>query len=326
MQKIIILGSTGSLGIKTVSLLKKLKKDFEIIGISANESQKLLNSQAKQLGLKKDQTVLVKRDGANKLKKLIKQTDMVVNLISGVGGIMPTMYALSQGKKLLLANKESVIAKGYLLKKYIKNSQIIPIDSEHNSIFEILKKYNSQKIKKIIIPCSGGPFYKKSKKELDKITVEQAISHPRWKMGKKISVESATLINKGFEIIEAYYLFDISLKKIETFYNPECKIHGIVEFEKAGMIGYFGKPDMDEHLKNALLRAVNKIPLCNIKKIVKIKLPKINNKNLLGIDVVLKAFKKSPKLMQKFLQKEEKIVNAFLKRKIKFREIFNLIH
>jgi len=324
MQKIAILGSTGSLGKKTIFLLEKLKKDFKIVGISANENKELLEAQAKKLGLKKEQIVLAKED-KSKLKHLIDKADIVVNLISGIGGTMPTIYSLGKNKKLLLANKESIVAKGYLFKKQIKNDQIIPIDSEHNSIYEILKKYPHGKIKKIFIPCSGGPFYKKSIEELKKITVKQAISHPKWKMGKKISVESATLINKGFEIIEAHYLFSVPLNKIETFYNPECKIHGIVDFEKIGKIAYYGKPDMKFHIKNALLRAVKKNPISKILSIKKFKFQKVKNKNLKGIETVLGKFKTTSLKMEQFLKKEERVINDFLEKKIKFTEIFNLL-
>jgi len=327
MKTIIVLGSTGSLGKKTIELLEEMKNDYKLIGISAYQSAESFDLQAKKLGFGKDKAVLVKRDGTKKLEALIKQknVDIVINLISGIGGIAPTILALKEGKKVILANKESIVGKGYLLKKYIKNEQIIPVDSEHNAIFEIIKNHPKEKIKKIIIPCSGGSFYKKSKKELEQITPAQAITHPRWAMGKKISVESATLINKGLEIVEAYYLFEMPLKKIQTFYNPECKIHGAVEFEKSGTFAYSAEPEMKDHIRNALLRAIGKVPTCNIRKIKSLKLKKLNNKNLLGIEIVLKVFKKSPKDMQKFLQKEEKVVNKFLENKIKFTQIFNLL-
>jgi len=310
MKKVIVLGSTGSLGIQTLKLLKKHKKHFQLVGILANSNEKLLMGQAKDFdGIK---TAL-----SSKHEKLqLEHSDIIINLISGIAGIKPSKEALKKNKLLLLANKESVVA------AQLSHPNIIPLDSEHNAIFEILQNHRDKKIKKIWLPCSGGPFYER--KSLKNITPEEALKHPKWKMGPKISVESATLINKGLEIIEAHHLFSLPLNKIKTFYNPECKIHGIVEFADAAY-AYYGKPNMEEHIENALLRAISKTPRTIIKKIQTKNLKSLSQRLLKGIALVLKAFKKDPGKMQKFLKKEERIINKFLDKKIQFEDIFKLL-
>lgn len=310
MKKVIVLGSTGSLGIQTLRLLKKHHKAFKLIGISANSNEKLLMKQAREF----DNPQSTLHSKGQKLK--LDNADIVINLISGIAGINPSKEALKKNKLLLLANKESIVA------AQLNHPNIIPLDSEHNAIYEILQKHPKQKIKKIWIPCSGGPFYKR--KSLKNITPEEAVKHPKWKMGPKISVESATLINKGLEIIEAHYLFNIPIAKIKTFYNPQCKIHGIVEFKNEAY-AYCGKPKMEEHIENALLRAIGKNPSPGIKRVNTKTLKPINTTNLKGIALVLKAFKKDPKAMRQFLKKEEEIINKFLNKKIKFEDIFKLL-
>ncbi len=319
MKNIIILGSTGSLGTQTLEVIKKHKKKFKVLGLSSHKNEELLQRQAKEFDVK--HTVLSSRDGKKSLEKIcqLKEVDIVVNVLSGVAGIDPTIKTLNEEKTLLLGNKESLIATG----KKIDIKNIIPIDSEHNAIHEILKKFPKKKIKKIILPCSGGPFFGKSRKDLEKVSLEEAIKHPRWKMGAKISLESATLINKGLEIIEAHYLFKIPLNKIEVIIHPEAIIHGMVEFEDC-KIAYLSKPDMKEHIENALLESINlERPNGEIRELKKDEFTFYTaDHNLFkGIDLVKKAFILGD--MKKFLEKEEEVLEKFIKGKIKFLEIFD---
>lgn len=235
MKNIVILGSTGSLGRQALKVIKKYSKKFKVIALSANKNEKLLLNQAKKLKISPQNTILVSKKGKDSLKKLIrlKKADIIINVISGIAGIEPTLTAIKSGKTILLGNKESLVAAGKNILKLTNSSlldAIIPLDSEHNAIYEILKKYPNQKIKKIILPCSGGPFLNMTKKELKDVTAKKALIHPVWAMGPKITIESATLINKGLEIIEAHYLFNLPLSKIEICIHPECQIHGMVEF------------------------------------------------------------------------------------------------
>ena len=313
-KKVVVLGSTGCLGKMTMDLLSKHKNSFKTIGISANRNEKLLKEQARKFGIK--ETALYSKGE----KPDISKADIVINVLSGVAGIDPSLETVKKEKTLLLANKESVVAEGLS----IENHKIIPLDSEHNAIYEILKSRPGKvkkDIEKIYLPCSGGPFY--DRKDLEGIKAKEATTHPRWDMGEKISVESATLINKGLEIIEAHHLFSLSISKIKVFLHPECEIHGIVKF-KDETLAYFAEPDMSEHLENALLRAVGKTPEVNIKPVNldEMKLLPPKNKKLPGIEVVLEEHKKAPGKMLEFLKKEEAVINLFLEGKIEFREIF----
>jgi 1-deoxy-D-xylulose-5-phosphate reductoisomerase len=340
MKKVVILGSTGSLGKQAIEVLKKYKEDFKIIALCANKNKKLLNTQAKSLKIHPKNVILASENSQKKIENLakLKEVDIVINVISGTLGIVPSKIALKSNKILLLGNKESLVAEGEkimeLAKKNTQTFPLIPLDSEHNAIFEILKKNPGKKIKKIIIPCSGGPFLGKTKAQLKKVTAKDALSHPKWKMGPKITIESATLINKGFEIIEAHYLFSLPLDKIETRIHPECKIHGIVEFQfpgtkKTEKIAYISKPDMREHIQNALLRAINKpTPAKSRTKPLQeslFALTKPDQKILNGIEIVLKHFKKNPRKMEAFLKKEESVINRFLQNEIKFLDIFTIL-
>jgi 1-deoxy-D-xylulose-5-phosphate reductoisomerase len=328
IKKVVVLGATGSLGIQALEVLKKYKKYFEVIGLSANTSGSLLRQQAKDWNVPAKNLVLVSHDGPEKLSKLaaMKDADIVINVISGTHGIEASKEVLKAGKKLLLGNKESLISEGMSLLKM--PGKIIPIDSEHNAIFEILRKFPKKKIEKIIIPCSGGPFWKKQKKELEKVSVKEVLNHPKWKMGPKISVESATLINKGMEVIEAYYLFLQPLRKIEITIHPECMVHGIVEFTDGEKMAYVSEPSMFEPIENALLFAAGmKVPTREIRKLKpkEFTFQNPNHEILQGINVVLSVFQKNPYKMKAFLLQEEQVIQKFLHGKIKFLEIFSAL-
>lgn len=336
MIKVVILGSTGSLGVQTLEVISKYKNLFQVVGLSSHTKENLLKEQAKKFNVPAENTLLASKfpdkEGSKRLCKLAREdADIIINVLSGTSGIVPTLAAIKAGKTILLGNKESLVAEGGKIKSLSKKNktEIIPLDSEHNAIFEILKKHPN-KIKNIFIPCSGGPFWNKTAKELKNLSVEKALKHPRWRMGTKISIESASLINKGFEIIEAHYLFNMPLSKIHPFFHPECKIHGIVEFENNKSYAYISKPDMKIHIENALLRTAktaNKKPKFKITKfdINKIKSRVIKNPPLPGIKIVLNEFKKHPREMKKFLQKEEHLIKKLLTKEINFAEFLRRV-
>lgn len=320
-NKVVILGSTGSLGKQTLEVIRQRKNDFQIVGLSADINANELKKQARQLKVR--DTVLAARDGVKAINRLaaLKEADIVINVLSGVVGIEPSIAALKAGKILLLGNKESLVAEGEQIMGLAKK-RLIPLDSEHNAIYEILQKYPNQKIKKIILPCSGGPFLGKSIKELKKVTARDALCHPRWNMGAKISLESAAFINKGLEIIEAHRLFRLPINKIEVKIHPECIIHGIVQFGHQ-TIGYFAKPDMKEHIENALLRAAN-LPLPK-RKIQQVQLRELDLQDpdwivRNSISLVLNS-----RDHRKFLEKEETILKRFLDGELEFPDIFKLL-
>lgn len=351
MKNIVILGATGSLGTQALRVIKKYMKEFRVIGISGFKNEKRLNEIAKKFEIPRENVILAKNDQSLMALTRLPSADIVINVISGTKGIAPTIEALKVGKTVLLGNKESLIAEGEKVmglsgrlscpkaafKKveicpYTFHPLLIPIDSEHSAITEILNKFPTKDVKRIIIPASGGPFLKKTKKELRAVTAKEALNHPKWKMGKKISIESATLINKGFEILEAHYLFKMPLSRIKAVVHPECRIHGMVEFKDGSVYAYFSKANMEHYIKNALFSAIKKPFPHDIRKI-KMKdydFLQIPKKTLPGIALVLKAFKRSKssrnpsKKMFQFLQKEEKTIEKFLNGKITFEEIFTL--
>jgi len=346
MKNIVILGSTGSLGIQTLEVLQKYPHLFQVIGLSAHTNEKLLNQQAQKFSVPKKNILLSSQADEEKIADLaaLKQADIIINVLPGLSGIVPTIAALKANKILLQGNKESIVAEGEKIMKLANSrdnsethahaqphtkAKLIPLDSEHNAIYEILQKFPHKKIKSILIPCSGGPFLNKSVRELTSLTAKDALAHPKWKMGEKVTIESATLLNKGLEVIEAHYLFDLPLNRIKVIIHPECLVHGMVEFESETSVtsdtfAYISAPDMREHIENALLTAINHpLPPREIRPLkpnefIFQKIPS----HLPGIKIILNAFKKNPSQIKKFLQKEEKIISLFLQNKIKFPEVF----
>ncbi len=262
-KKITVLGSTGSIGCSTADLLQFHKNHFEVVALSGGENVKALIQQALVL---KPQLAVIKNSALyNELKEGLSGTDIqvaageeaiieaaslpadtVVSAILGTAGLLPTLEAIKQGKKVALANKESLVAAGSIMLSAVKESgaKLLPIDSEHNAIFQCLEEHNHKSIEKIILTASGGPFYKKSLEELTDITPEEAIKHPNWSMGAKISVDSATLMNKGLELIEAHYFFDIPESKIEVLIHPQSIIHSLVAYQDGSVLAQLGMPDM----------------------------------------------------------------------------------
>ena len=246
-KKISILGSTGSIGLSTLKIIDKNKNLFKINFLSADKNFRLIS---KQIIKYKPKYFIVKNHEAfNKIKKKFKnhktiilgnfnyknlvKSDIIVSAIPGIKGLMPTISAIKTTKKILIANKESIICGWHLIKKNaIKyNTKIIPIDSEHYSIFKLIEQEDLNSIKKIYITASGGPFLNYKKNRFKKITPKDALKHPKWKMGKKISIDSATMMNKILEIAEAEKLFEISNIKLEILIHPESLVHAIVEFK-----------------------------------------------------------------------------------------------
>jgi 1-deoxy-D-xylulose-5-phosphate reductoisomerase len=326
MKNVVILGSTGSLGTQSIEILQKYTNDFRIIGLSANTSKDVLNSQVKDLEINPENIILTSIDGDQALDDLaaLEEADIIINVLSGTAGIEPTKAALRANKTLLLGNKESLVASGEEVMA-LAGENLIPLDSEHNAIYEIIQQNPGKTIKKITLPCSGGPFF--GQKDLSNITADQALAHPKWKMGKKVSIESATLLNKGLEIIEAHYLFNIPLEKIEARIHPECQIHGIVEFENdPQQIAYISPPDMREHIENALLRSINQTPQREIRPLEQneFTLHTPDHETFPGIKIVTEAFNKDRTKMPQFLRNEENQINKFLQSEISFTQIYEI--
>jgi 1-deoxy-D-xylulose-5-phosphate reductoisomerase len=263
MKKVLVLGSTGSIGLNTLEIIKKFPLDFEITGLSVNQNTEILNKQIEEFS-PKAVVVCNKLKGAefkNNFKGkceilsgnegLIEITqrgnyDIIVCALVGFAGLAPTIEAIKLKKRIALANKETLVVAGEIIKDMCVKfeAKIIPIDSEHSAIFQCLVGEDQSNIKKIILTASGGPFLNKDKSEFQKITVAEALDHPNWKMGSKITIDSATMMNKGFEVIEAFWLFSLPKEQIEVIIHPQSIIHSMVEFKDGCIKAQLSLPDM----------------------------------------------------------------------------------
>ncbi len=240
MRRVIILGSTGSIGTQALEVIAANSDRFEVVGLAAGTNSELLESQAHAFGVKK--AVL----GAEAATELVETTnaDVVVNGITGSIGLAPTLAALRTGKTLALANKESLIVGGRLVTELAKPGQIVPVDSEHSALAQCLLAGETAQVRKLILTASGGPFRGWSREQLESVTPEQALKHPTWVMGKVVTTNSATLVNKGLEIIEAHLLFGIPFERIEVTVHPQSVVHSMVEFIDGSVIAQASPPNM----------------------------------------------------------------------------------
>ncbi len=270
-QKLSILGSTGSIGTQSLDVAQK--RGYEIVALTAGSNEKLLEEQIRKW--KPKYAALADEKAAASLKIAVADTDTkvlsglsgvcecaaaneadtVLNSVVGIAGLVPTLTAIDCGKNIALANKETLVAGGQLVmsKAKEKGVKILPVDSEHSAIFQCLEGMNKkEELKSIILTASGGPFFGKTREELESVTVEQALKHPNWEMGAKITVDSATMMNKGLELIEAVWLFDVSPDKIDIVVHRESIIHSLIEYNDNSVIAQLGVPDMRIPIQYAL--------------------------------------------------------------------------
>ena len=263
MKRITILGSTGSIGRSALNIISKHRDQFNVFALTAGKNIKLLERQIllfspkivavadetaghtlrKRMG--KKCTVLPGPEGIAEVAAS-QDADFVLSAIVGAAGLLPTMSAIRAGKPIGLANKETLVMAGDVVlresRKY--GVTILPVDSEHSAVFQCIEGHKKSHVRKIILTASGGPFIKRRSSEMKTITPREALKHPKWKMGRKISIDSATLMNKGFEVIEAYHLFGVPLKSIDVLIHPQSIVHSIVEFADQGCIAQLSIPDM----------------------------------------------------------------------------------
>ncbi len=259
MKKVLILGCTGSIGSNTIDVVRNSKEDFKICGLQANSQKEKLQNLSKEFNCP---STLTQTDGLDGIKNIIENTnsDIVVNGISGSSGLLPSKFVLENGIDLALANKESVVMAWPLIKSLSQknNAKIIPVDSEHSAIFCLINQIKKENVKQIIITASGGPFRTFTKEQLQSVTLEQALKHPTWNMGKKITIDSASLANKGLEVIEAARLFDMDTKNIQVVIHPQSLVHSLVRTNDGMIYGQISDPDMKHPIINALYHPKNK--------------------------------------------------------------------
>ena len=269
MKKLSILGSTGSIGTQTLDIVKNNPHEFKVVGLTANKNIELLKNQINEF--KPESVAVMDNEKADLLKEdvdinvysgidgIIKiaaldETDTVVNSLVGSIGVKPTVEAIRNKKNIALANKETLVTAGSIVMEEVKKNDVnlMPIDSEHSAIFQCLNGENIDDINKIIITASGGPFRDYTKQQLENVSVNDALNHPTWNMGNKITIDSATLMNKGFEVIEAHWLYGIGYKDIEVVTHPQSIIHSLVEFKDNSTVAQLSLPDMKMPIQYAL--------------------------------------------------------------------------
>jgi 1-deoxy-D-xylulose-5-phosphate reductoisomerase len=271
MKKVFVLGSTGSIGINCLNVISNLKNDFEVTGLTVNSNTELLLEQIHKFKPK----VVAVRD-VNAAKKitgkipkgcelfigeeglikaaLVTEYDIFMGAMVGFAGLAPTLEAIKRGKRIALANKETLVVAGEIVTKLVleNSAEIIPVDSEHSAIYQCLVGENLEEVEKLILTASGGPFRDKDKSFFENATVDEALNHPNWKMGSKITIDSATMMNKGLEVIEAHWLFGLPAEKIEVVIHPQSIIHSMVQFVDGSMKAQLGVPDMKLPIQYAL--------------------------------------------------------------------------
>lgn len=255
MENVVILGSTGSIGRQALDVIAAYPSEFAVVGLSAFSNAAMLKEQVKNLP-GNPITALASETGLEGILELcrLKEADTVINALVGTAGLRPTLESLKNGKRLLLSNKESLVAGGELVTTAAKKAgqDIVPIDSEHSAIFQCLTGENMSEVKRIIITASGGPFRGRTRTELLEVTVEDALAHPRWTMGPKITIDSSTLMNKGLEVIEAHFLFGMAYEQIDVVVHPQSIVHSLVEFVDGSVKAQLGPTDMRLPIQYAL--------------------------------------------------------------------------
>lgn len=348
MEKTIaILGSTGSIGTQTLEVVRE-NKDLKVAALSAGSNIELLEAQirefhpklaavwekekAEELAIKVADLKVRIVSGMEGLLELARlpEAEILVTAIVGMIGIRPTIAAIEAGKDIALANKETLVTAGHLIMPLAKEKgvQILPVDSEHSAIFQVLHGEQKREIHKLLITASGGPFRGKKREELERVQVEDALKHPNWAMGQKITIDSATLVNKGLEVMEAKWLFDVDLDHIQVVVQPKSIIHSMVEFVDGAVLAQMGTPDMKLPIQYALYYPERRyLPgeRLDFRKLKEITFEEPDMDTFLGLPLAMKASRIGGSMPTVFNAANERAVAKFLKRKIGFLDIYRII-
>jgi len=351
MKRIAVLGSTGSIGRNTLEVIRNLNRNDYPVSVeylTANSNVKLLLEQIAEFKPKavcifdktafesvKSSSVSVRSEllcGSDGILEIIKRDnyDLLVNALVGFTGLVPTIEAIKLQRDIALANKESLVIAGGLINEMLKSScsNLIPIDSEHSAILQCIRGESLNKVTKLTLTASGGPFLNYSKEQLNDVTVEQALKHPNWKMGNKITIDSATLMNKGFEIIEGKWLFDIDIENIDVVMHPQSVIHSFVEFTDGSVKAQLGVPDMRIPIQYALTypdRVASDFPRLDFGTLKELTFIKPDFDKFECIKLAYDVMKMGGTYPVVLNASNETAVDLFLKKKIKFPDIASLI-
>jgi 1-deoxy-D-xylulose-5-phosphate reductoisomerase len=344
MKRIAILGSTGSIGTQSLEVIEQNPDKFEVEVLTANNNVDLLIQQAKKY--QPNVVVIANKEkykyvaealakepvkvyaGSEAIIQVVQMdtVDLVLIALVGYSGLIPTYHAVKAGKNIALANKETLVVAGEIITKiaHEKKVEILPVDSEHSAIFQCLVGEFMNPIEKIYLTCSGGPFRGKSEQELQNVTVDNALAHPNWDMGAKITVDSATLMNKGFEMIEAHWLFGLPSSKIDVIVHPESIIHSIVQFEDGSMKAQMGLPDMKLPIQYAIgfpSRIKSNFPRFNFLDYPTLNFEQPNTKIFRNLALSFEALELGGNMPCALNAANEVVVEAFLSKRIGFLEM-----
>ena len=344
-KKIVILGSTGSIGQQTLEVIRKYSNEFEVVGLSGWENTTFLKE---QISLFRPKVAVVKNEYiARKLKKdldnssdikllwgteglmkisSLEEADIIVVAITGIASLIPTFEAVKRGKKIALASKEAMVVAGELLvnEAKLRNAKILPIDSEHSAILQCLNNEQKDCVEKIILTASGGALYDFTETALKNVSVEDALNHPTWEMGKKVTIDSATLMNKGLEVIEAKWFFNISANKIEIVIHPQSYVHSMVQFIDGTILAQISEHDMKIPIQYALFypnRTMNNFSRLELTKIGQLTFKKPNFNKFPCIKLAYQALEIGGTMPAVLNGANEIAVNAFLNSQISFSAI-----
>ena len=348
MKKIGILGSTGSIGTQTLEIVRHFRDEIQVVALAAGSNAALLEEQIREFCPRA--AALWEETAAHELRERVRDLDVkilcgmdglleiaamedmeaLVTAVVGMIGVRPTLEAISHGKDILLANKETLVTAGHLLMPLAreKGVSILPVDSEHSAVFQSLNGEKKNRIKKILLTASGGPFRGKKQSELEGMKAEDALRHPNWSMGRKITIDSATLVNKGLEVMEAKWLFDVSLSQIQVVVQPQSIVHSMVGYADGSVIAQLGLPDMKLPIQYALFypdRRPMEMPSLDFYKLSQITFEKPDTETFQGLALAFEAMEAGGSMPTVYNAANEKAVSLFLKHRISFLQIPELI-
>ena len=348
MKRVTILGATGSIGTQTLDVISQNSDDFEVVALTASESVEKMAELIQRFC--PSYAVMKNEEKAEELRKLLPNhfceilygmdgfvavstlpnVDVVVAAMVGMIGLRPVMEAIRAGKDIALANKETLVTAGHIIMPLAKEYgvSILPVDSEHSAIFQCLNGEKKSQIETLFLTASGGPFRHGTKEELEKVTVEQALMHPNWSMGAKITIDSATMINKGLEMIEAKWLFDVDIDKIHVLVQPKSVIHSMVGFVDGAVMAQLGTPDMRLSIQYALYYPERNYlggERLNFEALADIQFEKPNTDVLRGIPIAVEASRIGGSMLTAMNAANEYAVARFLKKDIAFLQIYDMI-
>ncbi len=347
-RKIILLGSTGSIGTQTLDVVRNNKEELSVVGLAANRNVDLIEKQIREFEPRL--AAMFDEDAANELKVRVADlnvkvlagmdgllemvadntADTVLTAVVGMIGIRPTIAAIESGKDIALANKETLVTAGHIIIPLAKKHgvKILPVDSEHSAIFQSLNGEPKDKVEKILLTASGGPFRHMTKDQLSKVTVDDALKHPNWSMGPKVTIDSASLVNKGLEVMEASWLFGVSADDIQVVIQPQSIIHSMVQYTDGAVMAQLGVPDMKLPIQYALFypdrrpMSEERLDFFKLKEIT-FEEPRIDV--FKGLPLALKAAHIGGSMPTVFNAANEMAVRLFLGRKLRFLEIYDMI-